>query len=120
MTNYTKKQIAEWKRARKKWVKALRSGKYEQTQSYLYYDGAFCCLGVLCEVAGLERDEYDAYAGKRMSAPREAMRFVGLSHDEGRFGESYLSCENDNGVSFTRIAEIIEEEPEGLFLESTE
>lgn len=34
----------------KKWLEALRSGKYEQGSSYLYNRGNYCCLGVLYEV----------------------------------------------------------------------
>lgn len=39
----------------KKWVKALRSGKYKQGECYLkqhHYNGksSHCCLGVLCEL----------------------------------------------------------------------
>lgn len=38
------------------WVAALRSGNYEQTNDQLYNDciDAYCCLGVLCKVAGAE------------------------------------------------------------------
>lgn len=44
------------KKVKKKWVKALRSGKYKQTQSRLQSpDGSFCCLGVLCDL------EYDGH-----------------------------------------------------------
>lgn len=41
------------------WVAALRSGEYEQTKAVLYdpVDNMYCCLGVLCEVAGLEFNE---------------------------------------------------------------
>lgn len=35
-----------------KWVAALRSGKYKQTQTVLRDDLGFCCLGVLCDVIG--------------------------------------------------------------------
>lgn len=36
-----------------KWVKALRSGEYEQCQGVLQNDyGRFCCLGVLCDING--------------------------------------------------------------------
>lgn len=35
----------------KAWVKALRSGKYQQRKQYLNRDGKFCCVGVACEVA---------------------------------------------------------------------
>lgn len=37
-------------RRRKLWVKALRSGEYEQTRSWLRDDDGFCCLGVACDV----------------------------------------------------------------------
>jgi hypothetical protein len=39
------------------WCKALRSGEYVQGQGTLRNDaGQYCCLGVLCVVAGLELD----------------------------------------------------------------
>ena len=34
----------------KKWIAALRSGKYKQTQFHMKKDGCFCALGVLCEI----------------------------------------------------------------------
>lgn len=34
-----------------RWVEALRSGQYEQTEGLLANDNGFCCLGVLCEIA---------------------------------------------------------------------
>ena len=39
----------------KKWVEALRSGKYKQTTNGLYddYEDAYCALGVGCMVAGV-------------------------------------------------------------------
>lgn len=49
------------KKVKKKWVKALRSGEYQQATRRLYAedrgDGqeGFCCLGVLCDL------EYDGY-----------------------------------------------------------
>jgi hypothetical protein len=43
------------------WIEALRSGKYKQAKGKLRArNGAMCCLGVLCEVAGLERS-YDKH-----------------------------------------------------------
>jgi hypothetical protein len=43
----------------KRWVTALRSGKYQQGQSHLrskFIGGPdrFCCLGVLCDIQGAE------------------------------------------------------------------
>lgn len=37
-----------------KWVGALRSGKYAQGTDALHNHGAYCCLGVLCSVAGAD------------------------------------------------------------------
>jgi hypothetical protein len=35
----------------KKWVAALRSGKYKQGRKFLRYKDEYCCLGVACELA---------------------------------------------------------------------
>jgi hypothetical protein len=34
------------------WLKALRSGEYQQARGKLYDGTGYCCLGVLCKVAG--------------------------------------------------------------------
>jgi hypothetical protein len=38
------------KRIKKLWIKALRSGKYEQDTGWLRTAEGYCCLGVLCEL----------------------------------------------------------------------
>ena len=38
---------------KKRWIKALRSGEYEQGREDLKVDEKFCCLGVLCDISGL-------------------------------------------------------------------
>ena len=35
---------------KKKWMAALRSGKYQQGKGHLKKDGKFCCLGVLRDI----------------------------------------------------------------------
>ena len=44
------------------WVNALRSGKYRQARGFLRKNGAMCCLGVLCEIQGMDwkkaKEEY--------------------------------------------------------------
>ena len=51
----------EKRRTIKRWVKALRSGKYQQAEAELVthneYGEAFCCLGVLCDIKGIETYE---------------------------------------------------------------
>src|SRR3954468_6246696 len=39
---------------KQKWVEALRSGEYKQTQNYLKDPTGYCCLGVLAEVCGMK------------------------------------------------------------------
>jgi hypothetical protein len=36
----------------RKWVDALESGRYEQAHTALRVDNGYCCLGVLCDLAG--------------------------------------------------------------------
>lgn len=115
------------------WVKALRSGDYEQGQDYLCRDGKFCCLGVLCEIQELpkevvEGDIYyvfeglESYATKRalqQSAIPAAARATILEDlnlrqtvtdevGDGRSLHTHLICMNDEGKSFTEIADYIE------------
>lgn len=42
------------KAIKRKWVKALRSGKYKQAREALKRGDRYCCLGVLCNVLGAE------------------------------------------------------------------
>lgn len=41
------------------WIAALRSGEWKQARGQLHKDGAYCCLGVLCEVAGIAHNDMD-------------------------------------------------------------
>lgn len=98
---YTKEQQIE---NRKKWVEALRSDKYEQTTGFLKRNNGYCCLGVLCDLAGEEfvprssvyaepgtfeihlgKDEYGCFHGEALDATQKAMDFVGLRTDIGSF-----------------------------------
>ena len=114
----------------KKWVAALRSGKYKQGKNCLKDStGGFCCLGVACELFvqegnGLAVQEHTysyerpviSFGGKVGSLPLIVMRWLGLSHPNGLFnGEASLVDFNDTGVPFKQIADIIEGEPLGLF-----
>ncbi len=46
---------------RDKWLKALRSGEYEQTIEVLHDNTGYCCLGVLCDISGLGEWDTDVY-----------------------------------------------------------
>ncbi len=41
---------------KQKWVEALRSGRYKQGRRKLRVGDEYCCLGVLCDIAGTELD----------------------------------------------------------------
>jgi hypothetical protein len=105
----------------KEWVKALRSGKYEQTKNVLYNAdrNAFCCLGVACDISGLPPEKW--HGSDYTVLPQEVREKLNLSSNYGRFrfdGANYMSlvkCNDSLGYSFDQIADIIEAEPKGLF-----
>jgi hypothetical protein len=77
----------------RKWVEALRSGEYKQTDGYLSMNGKFCCLGVLCELAVKDgvippaenRDGFLHY-GEDFSyvlPPREVADWAGVDKSDG-------------------------------------
>jgi len=120
------------KEVMKKWVKALRSGKYKRGSGWLKQDTPtgvrHCCLGVLCEITpGVtwRKDNDKVYRARAdhgsdtMSLPREVMEYAGMntSHGyiEGKRGKHSLDDINDSGkYSFSKIADIIEKHWEKL------
>ena len=115
----------EWRR---KWVEALRSGEYRQTTGTLrgISDGGFCCLGVLCEISKtgewVQDDGSWRYAGPHHSdhatLSKPLQQLVGLRNQTGRISRSagLTIMNDDDGKSFAEIADVIEAEPEGLFV----
>lgn len=111
----------------KKWVEALRSGEFKQVKGRLKTVDGYCCLGVVCELAikagvpvgvgaiGL----LPTFEGETARLPKGVRDWIGLRDAYGSYdGDSTsLSHENDHGKSFAEIADIIESEPAGLFVE---
>lgn len=114
---------------KKIWLKALRSGEYEQTTTRLCRprsDGVgFCCLGVLCDLYTIETDlgefedhssdvaresfMYRCDSGQRAVTylPEEIADWSGLDLDE----QTVLAKKNDcKGFSFDQIADYVEEQ----------
>lgn len=102
----------------KLWTTALRSGKYEQGREALRRDGdRFCCLGVLCDVfhkttgkgKWIEKYQFplrftvDGHGGSSY-LPHPVLEWIEMTNDL----EKELTCRNDNGESFTEIANFIE------------
>jgi len=104
----------------RKWVKALRSGKYEQARGALRVEDAFCCLGVACDISGLGKWEeyrlYQQYLGQQIFLPHAVKEWLGLQDCFGSLSHPWsLAALNDSGRSFNEIADIIEGNSEKLF-----
>lgn len=111
----------------KKWVAALRSGKYNQGCDYLNNNGEFCCLGVACDLYSKEHDidievrgDVTYYDGENEFLPRIVQDWLGMHSCDGSYGLPHtrtLAIDNDNGKTFDDIASIIEERASELFRE---
>jgi hypothetical protein len=106
------------KTLRAEWVAALRSGEYHQGIGALYNPetGGHCCLGVAGRVIG--KNEVNLVMGSGESYADIAKAY-GLRNELGRYNEGEaLYIHNDvYGLTFSQIADIIESEPEGLFID---
>lgn len=104
---------------KRKWVKALRSGRYKQGSSALKNDkGEFCCLGVLCNVMRVKWRENDwgdfiphiegKPVGQTMSPAgylgNGLLRKVGMANST----QQKLAEMNDHGSTFKEIADFIQ------------
>lgn len=111
----------------KKLVAALRSGEYKQGRRTLHDGGAYCCLGVACDLVKDElcasweqgsEDEEFLFLGEKLRLPEEVRKLYGFSTIGGNYGESAhesLTYLNDNGKTFAELADFIESEPGELF-----
>ena len=111
-------------------VAELRSGRHEQTQNVLQrIDGSKCCLGVACAIMpGLEqREEGDfiLYNDYKTFLPDAAVKYYNFFDSQGNrwdgkdlriAGNSFpsLVIANDNGCTFSQIADYIEANWEAL------
>lgn len=110
----------------RKWVEALRSGKYEQGTGALRKGGKLCCLGVACEAAiqngvkievtATRGDAFFRYNGVLCHLPEPVQTWLGipkgdpgLYRDEKTDGElRAIHANDDMGLSFTAIADLVE------------
>ena len=112
-----------------KWIRALRSGDYEQGTSTLHaYYGPdatrhgkerFCCLGVACdlylnEVGDLDRsmpsgtigsDTTVTYDDESSYLPLKVSNWLGLCSPDGRFGSEPQSLDNIFNPEHTLLQE---------------
>lgn len=114
---------------KEQWVAALRSGDYVQGRGRLATingdEVQYCCLGVLCELAvkaGVavkenERNHHirysnpqDRWDGNAATLPLFVMEWADLEDRQGWSSlDDSLTNKNDRGVSFEKIADVIED-----------
>lgn len=107
----------------RKWCEALKSGAYVQATGALLDRGAYCCLGVACELFRLSTGTgewiREEFLGECAELPLEVQEWLQLDDDLGHFycdeDRTSLADLNDAGKTFDDIAAIIESEPPGLF-----
>ncbi len=122
------------------WLKALRSGQYEQCKNKLRIDNRYCCLGVLTDIlldringewvvhpsgiCSLQSKDMDNELGdyEDQFLPLSVCKLTGTEHDievklEPEHTENFiprlrvtLSELNDAGLTFEEIAQYIEEQ----------
>lgn len=110
------------KELKRKWIEALRSGKYQQGRQYLRCGNKFCCLGVLCDIVkpdswipSTSHDEpvYKFVSGEVKNSlllPWEIEKMLGDWHRETTMAVDTLMAMNDTRMnSFDEIADWIEE-----------
>ena len=96
---------------KKRWVRALRSGRFIQSTGILADENGSCCLGVAGIICGIKHDVLatgglykDTVELQEMAAKH---RIPKVLIEEGIRGE--LTEMNDNGTPFPEIADYIEE-----------
>ena len=109
-----------------RWIEALRDPSTKQTQGRLGKpDGSRCCLGVLCDVMGVPFYKCGGMVAKLEGPgitvlPRIVQELADMASPNGELGNrtldnlDNLAIMNDNGASFTEIADIIEQNWEKL------
>lgn len=106
----TKKDIKQIE----KWIEALRSGKYSQTIRELQNETGYCCLGVACKViipiTHQELNENKTLVGGFPTAQRHSPNWLkDINNDvNDKLGKSLSSLNDNYGVTFNEIADIIE------------
>lgn len=116
------------------WLADLRSGKYKQTTTYLHDANGFCCLGIATEITcGLapvkvtKMDHVREYPDlvsslddiTRILLPEQIVKKMKFRTRAGDSRDSLsisaLSELNDDGVSFSEIADLVEATPYEYF-----
>jgi hypothetical protein len=115
-----KKEILE------KWIETLRSGEYQQGNGKLRSGKHYCCLGVLCEAAGMEKSQ-DYISVFKLPDGQDttgtgtlgtaALKYLGMAfHTQ----ETLIALNDDQRLNFDQIAQWIEGKKDKLLEERGE
>lgn len=110
----------------KSWVAALRSGKYRQGRSYLRCNKEFCVMGVACDLMRSKLIVSRVFGGifkydySDSVLPIRVQKALGLKTRVGFLTNHLGRCTdlielNDTGLTFTEIADLIEQHQGELF-----
>jgi hypothetical protein len=101
---------------KKRWVEALRSGKYKQNKNKLrtkdgneYY---YCCLGVLCDLYYENGWNGDHHLDRAFTEPpKQVCDWAGLKESDPYIAPniSAMKANDSLNMSFDEIATLIEE-----------
>lgn len=99
---------------KRRWVAALRSGKYKQGKDWLRRDDEYCCLGVLCDLYAAENGSagWDFFTEEKLP-PNFVCNWAELNGDDPYIDSVGLciTSMNDSGeYNFNDIAQLIEDE----------
>lgn len=107
---------------KRRWVRALRSEKYQQGRGMLRRTNedngeplvvpTYCCLGVLCEVQKVPRARHGGYnfgraAGVSIGTVKGKLRRL-LNEDHYDIVDKLIDMNDDQRCSFSKIADYIE------------
>lgn len=118
----------------RRWLEALRSGKYRQGREVLHNldTDTWCCLGVACDLfaeeCGVVRGVSEATCGTPVESfggvfsilPDPICQHLGFFDGGGREKDLFaftLAALNDDGMAFTYIADLVEADPATYFKE---
>lgn len=94
----------------KQWVTALRSGDYKQGKNVLEtLDGKFCCLGVLAKIKGKLNNRAFYGSVTALKTYHGGYCYLSASDLGNDLTQETLMEMNDNGITFDKIADFIEE-----------
>lgn len=106
----------------KKWIEALRSGKYKQTAGCLHDSHGHCCLGVACEAylkehpeglsvesrqtGDFENNTRYAYDTREADLPEVVMEWLGLRSSFGNFQDAVRLVVDGSPITMNDLSDL--------------